>query len=224
INQVIINIIRRAKYILLELKNGFIIIHLGMSGKLEILNKNIKPKNHDHIDFVMNNNMIIRYNDSRKFGSLVWSNKYHLPKNILNLGIEPLSNDFNYNWFCNNIYNKNSLIKPLLMSTKWIVGIGNIYANEILFASGIMPTRIIKTLNHNEIKILIYNIKKILLYSISLGGSTINNFSCNRLTGMFSKKLQVYGRYNAKCNKCMNIIKVIRMNNRSTFFCDVCQK
>ncbi|MCV2531097.1 MAG: bifunctional DNA-formamidopyrimidine glycosylase/DNA-(apurinic or apyrimidinic site) lyase [Candidatus Lightella neohaematopini] len=223
-NQKVINVIRRAKYILLELKNGFIIIHLGMSGRLEILHKNTKPKNHDHIDFIMNNNVIIRYNDSRKFGSLIWSSKYQLPKNILNLGVEPLSNDFNYNWFCNNIRHKKSLIKPLLMSTKWIVGIGNIYANEILFTSKIMPTRIINTLSDNEIKLLIYNIKKILLYAINLGGSTINNFSCNKLTGMFSKKLQIYGHYNSKCNRCMNVIKIIRMNNRSTFFCDVCQK
>ncbi|MCV2525207.1 MAG: bifunctional DNA-formamidopyrimidine glycosylase/DNA-(apurinic or apyrimidinic site) lyase [Candidatus Lightella neohaematopini] len=223
-NQIVIDVIRRAKYILLELTNGFIIIHLGMSGKLEVLHKNIRPRKHDHIDFVMNNNVIIRYNDSRKFGSLIWSHKYHLPKNILNLGVEPLSDDLNYNWFCNNIRNKNSLIKPLLMSTKWIVGIGNIYANEILFASKIMPTRIIRTLDDNEVKVLIYNIKKILLYAINLGGSTINNFSCNQFTGMFSKKLQVYGRYNSKCNKCMNMIKTIRMNNRSTFFCDICQK
>ncbi|QJC33881.1 bifunctional DNA-formamidopyrimidine glycosylase/DNA-(apurinic or apyrimidinic site) lyase [Enterobacteriaceae endosymbiont of Donacia provostii] len=229
-NQKILNIKRRGRYILIILLQNTIIIHLGMTGKLFIINnikKNILTYNkHDHIDLIINHNLILRYTDIRRFGFWLWEKKNY-KKNIFlkKLGPEPLEYKFNDIYLYNISRKKNVPIKILLMNNNIVTGIGNIYANESLFKSNIMPTRQSKTLNFQEITYLVKNIKYILNKSIKHGGSTIINYRLpNKNIGNYSKYFYVYGRENKFCKKCSTIITKIKQRNRSTFFCYKCQK
>ncbi|QJC35886.1 bifunctional DNA-formamidopyrimidine glycosylase/DNA-(apurinic or apyrimidinic site) lyase [Enterobacteriaceae endosymbiont of Donacia sparganii] len=226
-NQKILNIKRRGRYILLILFNNTIIIHLGMTGKLSIINnQNIfSYDKHDHIDLIISKNIILRYTDIRRFGFWLWEKKNY-EKNIFlkKLGLEPLKNKFNNLYLYNFTKKKNISIKILIMDNKIVTGIGNIYANESLFLSKILPIRISNTLSLKEITILVKKIKYILYKSIKCGGSTINNYKLpNNNNGTYSKYFFVYGRQNKLCKICKKkIIKIIQ-RNRSTFFCNKCQ-
>ncbi|QJC37515.1 bifunctional DNA-formamidopyrimidine glycosylase/DNA-(apurinic or apyrimidinic site) lyase [Enterobacteriaceae endosymbiont of Donacia thalassina] len=227
-NQKILDIKRRGRYIIIILLKNTIIIHLGMTGKLCILNKNdnIFYSKHDHIDLIIDNNLILRYTDVRKFGFWLWEIKNY-KKNVFlkKLGTEPLTTKFNNLYLYNFTKKKNIAIKILLMDNKIVTGIGNIYANESLFLSKISPVRISNTLNFKEITILVKNIKNILYKSIKYGGSTICNYKLpNNNIGNFSKYFFVYGKKDKLCKICKNKITRIFQRNRSTFFCYKCQK
>lgn len=227
-NEKIINIKRKAKYIIIDLIKGSILIHLGMSGSIKIINlKNsfLLPNKHDHIDIFFNSKIFLRYNDPRKFGLWLWS--YNIKQHFLlnNLGIEPLSKKFDSNY----IYQSSRLIKkPIkiyLMDNKIVVGIGNIYANESLFKAKILPNRLANSLNKIECINLNKSIKKTLKKSIELGGTTIKNFfQINGEIGKFYAKLKVYKKYGSNCLKCCSVIKLMKHNKRSTYFCPKCQK
>ncbi|QJC38325.1 bifunctional DNA-formamidopyrimidine glycosylase/DNA-(apurinic or apyrimidinic site) lyase [Enterobacteriaceae endosymbiont of Donacia marginata] len=227
-NQKILDVKRRGRYIIIILFKNTIIIHLGMTGILSIINNknNIFYHKHDHIDLIINNNFTLRYTDIRKFGFWLWENKNY-KKNIFlkKLGPEPLENNFNSLYLYNYTKKKNIYIKILLMDNSIVTGIGNIYANESLFLSKISPFRISNTLNIKEITILTRNIKSILYRSIKYGGSTISNYKLpNHNIGNFSQYFLVYGRKNKLCKICKTqIIRKIQ-RNRSTFFCCKCQK
>ncbi|QJC37105.1 bifunctional DNA-formamidopyrimidine glycosylase/DNA-(apurinic or apyrimidinic site) lyase [Enterobacteriaceae endosymbiont of Donacia vulgaris] len=226
-NQKILDVKRRGRYIIIILLKNTIIIHLGMTGILSIINKNFHLYNkHDHIDLIIDNHLILRYTDIRKFGFWLWDIKNY-KKNIFlkKLGPEPLKNDFNSLYLYNYTKKKNIAIKILLMDNKIVTGIGNIYANESLFLSKISPIRISNTLNLQEIKILVKNIKYILYQSIKHGGSTINNYKLpNDNTGKFSKYFFVYAKKDKLCQICKTKIIRIFQRNRSTFLCYKCQK
>ncbi|MBK4775870.1 MAG: bifunctional DNA-formamidopyrimidine glycosylase/DNA-(apurinic or apyrimidinic site) lyase [Pantoea sp. Edef] len=221
-NQFILSIDRRAKYLLIRLTLGWIIIHFGMSGRLILLSEYIPPEKHDHIDIIMQNN-ILRYTDQRRFGILLWVND--LSNNVLfnKLGLEPLSDEFNSEYLLKKLYLK-KIIKQSIMDNKIVVGIGNIYANEILFSSGILPLRRSQDLNDKEVKSLVSNIKLTLLKAIKHGGTTLRNFlQSNGKPGFFANQLKVYGKFNEPCLSCGTKIIKEKHASRSSYWCPTCQ-
>tara|TARA_B100000780_G_scaffold254806_1_gene203140 strand:+ start:284 stop:1150 length:867 start_codon:yes stop_codon:yes gene_type:complete len=243
INKKIISVKRRSKYLLIFLNNGFVIlIHLGMTGKFFIVKKN-KPKQktsfyyeikandvkHNHIIFTFNKNLKLIYNDVRKFGFLKVMHKDDLSKNahLSKLGPEPLSKKFNFTYFKKYIFNKKKNIKNLLMDQSFVSGLGNIYVNEVLFLSKTNPKIISYNISTIEIKKIIRYIKEVLVKSIDKGGSSIKNFNnSDGREGEFQQEFNVYAREGQKCLKldCRGTIKKIFTSNRSTFYCNRCQK
>ena len=235
---------RRSKFLLFFFNNKTVmLVHLGMTGKFFFINqKNTKyktsfyydinedkDKKHDRVIFNLSKNQKLIYNDVRKFGFIKFDHKKNVDQNLhlKNLGPEPLEKNFNFNYFSQYIINKNRTIKDILMDQRFISGLGNIYVNETLFYSGIKPTKKVKNLSESEIKKIIKFTKKILSKAITLGGSSIKNFSSdNGKKGSFQQYFSVYGKKGDKCSKksCdSNIIKII-ISNRATFYCDKCQK
>ena len=242
INEKIIKISRKSKYLILHFKTKILLIHFGMTGKFLVLkNKskklfktsfyydlNILPK-HNHIHFFLSGGITLIYNDIRRFGfiKLYKNKKISDIKHISKLGLEPFSKKLNINYFKKIIKDKNVNIKVLLMDQTFICGLGNIYVNEVLFMSNINPLRKCKKLNNNEIKKIILNIKLILKIAISKGGSSIQNFNnTDGKSGSFQQLFKVYGREKNFCSSipCKGIIKKINISNRSSFFCNKCQK
>ena len=241
-SQKIISIQRRSKYLLINLNKNFTILaHLGMTGKFFIVDNNKKYKTsfyyslkkndtkHDHATFFFDKKIKLIYNDVRKFGfiKIYPSKDIYNCKHLVSLGPEPLSADFNLNYFNKYIHNKKTKIKDLLMDQKFVAGLGNIYCNEVLFLSKINPSKSIKRINQQGIKNIIKFIKKILKDAISAGGSSIKNFSnVEGKDGNFQQNFNVYGREKASCNrvKCLGTIKKVYTSNRSSFFCHKCQK
>ncbi|MXP51392.1 bifunctional DNA-formamidopyrimidine glycosylase/DNA-(apurinic or apyrimidinic site) lyase [Pantoea sp. SoEX] len=223
-NQSILSIKRRAKYLLIQLKFGWIVMHFGMSGRLSLLSRYIPPQKHDHIDIVMKNQNILRYTDQRRFGACLWISD--LSKNVLfkNLGLEPLTDTFNNVYLSSKICLKKNTIKQSIMDNKIVVGVGNIYANESLFAAGIIPSRISMNLSNKEVKFLVCNIKSVLLKAIKHGGTTLSNFlQSNGEPGYFTQQLKVYGRANEPCLICGTKIIKCKYASRSSYWCPECQ-
>jgi formamidopyrimidine-DNA glycosylase len=223
-NQKLINLRRRAKYIIFELENTNLLLHLGMSGSLRILkSENNYFLKHDHIEFIFDNEKII-YNDPRRFGSL------HITKNVNNhrlisaLGPEPLSKNFNGAYLLDCCKSSKANIKTLLMNQKNVVGIGNIYASESLYLSKINPQKESQKLDLEECKRIVSSSKKVLNEAIKVGGTTLKDFySADGSPGYFKIKLNVYGRNGQKCKKCEEEIVKVIINQRATFYCPVCQ-
>ncbi|WWO96988.1 MAG: bifunctional DNA-formamidopyrimidine glycosylase/DNA-(apurinic or apyrimidinic site) lyase [Candidatus Dasytiphilus stammeri] len=223
-NQKILSINRRSKYLIMKLNQGSIIIHLGMSGTLRIVSLKTSYYKHDHIDLVMNNKTILRYTDPRKFGSWRWSDNPDMCEYIKKLGPEPLSTNFSVDYLFQKTRSSNLGVKPFLMNTKFVAGIGNIYANESLFLAGILPFRKILTLNWTETQKLVESIVIVLQCSINNGGTSLQDFChLDGKKGNFSKLLNVYGRTGKSCNQCGRFIERIILQQRSTFFCRNCQ-
>lgn len=223
-NQRILSVQRRAKYLLLELKKGWIIIHLGMSGRLRVLTQSQPPGKHDHVDLLISNGYIIRYTDPRRLGSWLWSDILHTSHILAHLGPEPLSAEFNGRWLYEKSRNRRTLIKHHLMNNKIVAGVGNIYANESLFAAHILPSRVATTLCEKEATLLANSIKTVLLRSIEQGGTTLRNFlQSDGKPGYFTQKLQVYGRHGQPCKVCGISVQMTKHGQRSTFFCPGCQ-
>ena len=235
---------RRSKFLLFFFNNKTVmLVHLGMTGKFFFINqKNIKyktsfyyginedkDKKHDRVIFNLSKNRKLIYNDVRKFGFIKFDQKKNVNQNLhlKNLVTEPLEKNFNFSYFKQYIINKNRTIKDILMDQKFISGLGNIYVNETLFFSGIKPTKKVKNLSESEIRKIIKFTKKILSKAITLGGSSIKNFSSdNGKKGSFQQYFSVYGKKGDKCSKksCdSNIIKIV-ISNRATFYCNKCQK
>lgn len=223
-NQRILNLKRRAKYIIFELESLSLLLHLGMSGSLRIAKRDENYfLNHDHIEFVFENEKII-YNDPRRFGSLHITSDINNHNLIRFLGPEPLSKSFNNKYLFNLCTNSKTNIKTLLMNQKNVVGIGNIYASEALFLSKINPVKQSNKLTIEECKRLTASSKKILNSAIKCGGTTIKDFySADGNAGYFKIKLNVYGREGLDCSKCNSKIKKVTVNNRATFYCSQCQ-
>ncbi|WP_131866698.1 bifunctional DNA-formamidopyrimidine glycosylase/DNA-(apurinic or apyrimidinic site) lyase [Biostraticola tofi] len=223
-NKKVLSVQRRAKYLLLELEDGWIIVHLGMSGSLRVLPQPIPAQKHDHVDLIMSNGCIIRYTDPRRFGAWLWSDDLATSSVLSHLGPEPLSEDFNAEWLFARSRNKRTLLKPWLMDNKLVVGVGNIYASESLFVAGILPDRPAGSLTEAEAALLAETIKAVLLRSIEQGGTTLRDFmQSDGKPGYFVQELQVYGRGGEPCRVCGTPILTARHGQRSTFFCPQCQ-
>ena len=219
------------------------LVHLGMTGKFFFVNRKRtkyktsfyydinenKDKKHDRIIFELSNNQKLIYNDIRKFGFIKFYNQANLEQNIhlKYLGPEPLSSKFNIRYFKNYIEGRQRVVKNILMDQRFISGLGNIYVNEILFFSGVKPSKKIKKLSDLEIQKIIKFSKKIISKAIILGGSSIKDFSSSSgKKGSFQQHFRVYGKKDENCPKvkCVGKIKKIVIANRASFFCNKCQK
>jgi len=237
-------ILRRSKFLIFEIDEIYsMLVHLGMTGKFFFIDKTKKKyktsfyylldyqkdKKHNRVIFFLNKNRKLIYNDVRKFGFIKLyklnnkSNISHLKK----LGPEPLGKKWNFRYFKNYIFNRKRNIKSILMDQKFVSGLGNIYVNEILFLSGVRPSREVKKLKNFEIQKIIKYSKIILKSSIKLGGSTIKDFSIeNGKKGVFQQYFKIYGKKDSKCSNidCNNMIIKTVISNRATFLCKKCQK
>jgi len=226
VGQVIQEVKRRGKYILLYTSAGTVILHLGMSGSLRILKKSVTPEKHDHFDIVFSNNKVLRLRDPRRFGAVLWSKTDPLlHKLLINLGPEPLSDAFSAEYLYKSSRTRKVAIKTYLMNSHVVVGVGNIYANESLFAAGINPKRTANKISLKSYQKLVPEIKSILKKSIEQGGTTLKDFiNEDGKPGYFQQTLCVYGRTSEPCIKCGHSIKQITQAQRSTFYCTTCQK
>ena len=223
---------RRGKYILIPTKkDNILLIHLGMSGQIKIKESVPTLLKHDHIRIIIenkNNNLFsITYNDPRRFGYVDYLNKRDLKKHFLlkSLGVEPFSEDLTEVYLHNIFKKKTTNIKNALLDQKIIAGIGNIYASEILFRAKIRPHRNVNSLESKDLELIINSTKEILKKSIKKGGTTIKDHKQpDGKLGYFKQNLAVYGKKNKKCKDCNNLIEVSIITNRSTFFCNYCQK
>ncbi|CDH07064.1 formamidopyrimidine DNA glycosylase, also acts on 5-formyluracil and 5-hydroxymethyluracil [Xenorhabdus bovienii str. oregonense] len=223
-DQLVLSVRRRAKYLLLELPEGWIIIHLGMSGSLRILLNESPPEKHDHVDLIMADGKILRYTDPRRFGAWLWSDNLDECSVLAHLGPEPLSDAFDGEYLYTLSRNKKTVIKPWLMDNKVVVGVGNIYANEALYVAHILPERPVNSLTQEEAYLLADTIKQILHRSIEQGGTTLKDFlQSDGKPGYFAQELFVYGKKGELCPKCGEKIESIKLGQRSTFFCRQCQ-
>ena len=223
---------RRGKYILIPTsKKHILMFHLGMSGTIKIVSKECNVSKHDHlkIDIKTKDNEFfsIIYNDPRRFGYIDFFPVNKVKNHFLlnKLGVEPLEDLFNIDYLQKKIYKKSKCVKNFLMDQSIIAGIGNIYACEILHRANISPLRTVNSLKKEHLKSIICATKSILKKSISIGGTSIrNHLQPNGKLGYFVQKLQVYGKNKNKCNKCNKLITLIKISNRSTYFCSNCQK
>jgi formamidopyrimidine-DNA glycosylase len=217
---------RRGKYIKLICDSGYLLIHLGMSGSLRILLQPEPPKKHDHIDLVMENGTILRFNDPRRFGCwLFQSGKMQDHPLLVSLGPEPLQNEFNGEYLYTQSRKKTQPIKTFIMDSHVVVGVGNIYASEALFMAGIHPGRAAGKISRARYELLVEAIKSILAAAIKQGGTTLRNFiNSEGKPGYFKQQLMVYGRKGESCQQCASLIKIAKHAQRSTFYCAECQK
>lgn len=217
---------RRSKYLLLQAKPGTLILHLGMSGSLRIVEHNTPVNKHDHVDIIFTHGICLRFTDPRRFGCLLWTAADPLQHPLLkSLGVEPLSKLFNVDYLFQQTRKRNVSIKQLLMNSHIVVGIGNIYANEALFAAGIRPIKIAKKLTKAQCKLLVLSVKTILRHAIKAGGTTINDFrQSDGKPGYFQQKLLVYKCSGKNCSRCQNLIKHKVIGGRSSFYCLKCQQ
>ena len=239
-NKIINKISRKSKYLILHLEDIYCVIHLGMSGTIHLINKkNFKkntntsfysspnlPLKHNHIEFFLEKYQLI-YNDPRRFGFFKIFEKKSLSDFFNNMGPEPLNNKFNINYISNYFINKKKNIKSFLLDQKFVSGIGNIYASEILFCCKINPLKKAKSLTKLDIKKIRYFSKSILNQAIKKGGSSIRDFkNVEGRNGSYQNEFKVYQRENLNClNKdCFGKIKKKIISKRSTFFCNRCQK
>ncbi|MAH61641.1 MAG: DNA-formamidopyrimidine glycosylase [Legionellales bacterium] len=225
IGQTGICIYRRAKYLILEYTSCVLLIHLGMSGSLRMLEKTAAIKKHDHLFFQLSNGLTMVYHDPRRFGFILkYPNLIALNQVFHNLGPEPLSDCFNNSYFKCKIARSNRPIKSLLMDQKVVVGVGNIYATEALFLAGIHPDKPGATLSDHETTQLVLECKIILKKAIANGGTTLRDFvSGHGQPGYFKQSLHVYGRSGESCYRCNTTIEKQIIGQRTSSFCPQCQ-
>ena len=224
--QVIERIGRRAKYLLMKTPGGTLIVHLGMSGSLRLTSSNETPEKHDHVDVVFSNGLCLRYRDPRRFGAMLWTDADPAQHPLLSkLGPEPLGPDFNAAHLYNTSKGRRVAIKNLLMNSHIVVGVGNIYANETLYLSGIHPARAAGRISMARYETLVNAIRSVLNTAIDAGGTTLRDFlNSNGEPGCFSQRLQVYARAGTACDSCGASIRLVVIGQRSTFYCPRCQR
>jgi formamidopyrimidine-DNA glycosylase len=223
-NQAIKKISRRGKYLLIDFMDGQLVIHLGMSGSISVVQSNEPLKKHHHFELKLDNSTSIRFHDPRRFGSILWQKNNENLSLLKNLGPEPLSYEFDNKSLYNSSIGKTRNIKAFIMDSNVVVGVGNIYASESLFLAGISPKRESGKTSKNRYKILTKSIKKILSDAINNGGTTLNDFSnVDGEPGYFAQVLSVYGRTDKPCIRCDGKIKRIIQNQRATYYCPKCQ-
>jgi formamidopyrimidine-DNA glycosylase len=216
---------RRAKYILLKFEHGELVIHLGMSGSLRVLKEPRVAEKHDHFDMVLDNGATLRLTDPRRFGAVLWQSEQHPLSILQKMGPEPLTSAFNIDALLVSANNRKVAIKQFIMDNKVVVGVGNIYATEALFAAGINPQAPVNQLSRAKLVKLISAIKYILGVAIERGGTTLKDFvDAQGQPGYFAQELQVYGRKGQTCNNCQKDLLEIKQGQRSTVFCPSCQR
>ncbi len=224
--QAVLAIERRAKYLVFRLPNGNVIMHLGMSGQLRLRRGYEPPGRHDHVDIFFKNGNCLRFRDPRRFGSILWSPTDPLAHPlIVKSGPEPLSTALHGLYLYGRSRGRRVSVKQFIMDQRVVSGIGNIYANEALFAARIHPVTPAGRLSLRRYQHLVAAIKKTLRKAIAAGGTTTRDFHDESgQAGYFQLKLQVYGRGNKPCFVCGATVRQIRNGQRSTFYCPRCQR
>lgn len=222
-------ITRRAKYILCDFGDercGTLLLHLGMSGRICLLDDNYPPEKHDHFDIAFTDGSVLRLRDPRRFGAVLWLDNKQLNHVLLNsLGPEPLDDAFNAAYLHQALANKTLAIKNAIMDGHVVVGVGNIYASESLFRARIHPETPARDVSLAKCKMLVQEIKTTLQDALIAGGSSLRDFfGADGNPGYFQQTYFVYARTNEPCKVCQQPIQNIRLGQRSTFFCPKCQK
>jgi len=224
--QSVIAVDRRSKYLLIRFETGTLLLHLGMSGTIRVIEESTPVAKHDHFELVFENGKILRLNDPRRFGAVLWLEQHEDALGLLSkLGPEPLSDDFNEGYLFTKAKNRKVPIKTFLMNNHIVVGVGNIYANEALFQAGILPTTKAGDIDEQRLNKLTGIIKTVLAAAIKQGGTTLKDFTqADGRPGYFAQSLLVYGRAGQACVTCKAILLEVRQSNRSSVFCPNCQQ
>jgi len=226
--QRVVAVRRRGKYLLLDCRggeeDGCLIIHLGMSGKLRFVPSGTPPGKHDHVDLLFAR-QVLRFGDPRRFGVVLWQPLGEPPHALLTvLGIEPLEELFTADWLFEASRRRAGPIKPLLMDSHLVVGVGNIYASESLFRAGISPLRAANRISRERYGLLVPAIRETLSDAIAAGGSSIRDYvHSDGGSGWFQVDMAVYDRAGAPCRRCDGVVKQIRQGGRSSYYCPRCQ-
>lgn len=215
---------RRAKYLLIRLDSGTLIVHLGMSGSLRVLPANTPRIAHDHYDLLLDSGNTLRFNDPRRFGSLHYTSADPRRHPLLaRLAPEPFSPEFDADYMWRITRRRRASIKQVLMNSRLVVGVGNIYASETLFQARIRPRRRAQTLTRDEAARLVKDVRGVLSRAIKVGGTTLRNYvGVDGEPGYFRQKLYVYERQ--ECRLCGTAIRQMTQQGRSTYYCPSCQK
>ncbi|MCK4743465.1 MAG: bifunctional DNA-formamidopyrimidine glycosylase/DNA-(apurinic or apyrimidinic site) lyase [Sulfuriflexus sp.] len=224
--QKLLSVTRRGKYLLLEFPKGHLLMHLGMSGSLQVVDRNTEPRKHDHFDLVFANGKCLRLHDPRRFGSVLWTNEPPFEHKLLkDLGSEPLDTEFNAKYLWQTARKRKISIKQFIMDSHNVVGVGNIYASESLFRAGIHPRRAAGKVSLENYTLLVRAIKTVIKAAIKQGGTTLRDFTGgDGKPGYFQQRLNVYGRKGEPCRKCAKPISHCVMGQRATYYCTACQK
>lgn len=228
--QAILGVRRRAKYLLLDTAAGSALLHLGMSGSLRVLPGDTPVATHDHVDFVLDDGHVLRFNDPRRFGCLLWQPPGETHELLRELGPEPLDAGFdgaafNGDYLFARSRKRSAPVKTFLMDQRIVVGVGNIYAAESLFRAGISPLREAGKVSRAKYALLADAAKAILGHAIERGGTTLRDFiSPDGLPGYFEQELWVYGRGGEPCKTCGRPLKEASIGQRTSVWCAHCQK
>ena len=222
----IIEVTRRGKYLTINCGAGYLLLHLGMSGSLRVCRADHPAGKHDHFDLVLEDGNCLRFNDPRRFGALLWHEQEPASHPLLcNQGPEPLCDSFDGGFLYQRSRNRTRSVKSFIMDHRVVAGIGNIYANEVLFAAGIRPTRGVGTLGEQEWDKVVGACRQVLERAIDCGGTTISDYAnSSGDAGYFQCELKVYGRFGETCQTCGNVINRLVLAGRATFYCPSCQK
>ena len=217
---------RRAKYLLIDVGTGTVLVHLGMSGSLRLLDARTVPRPHDHIDIVLDDGRCVRYHDPRRFGCWLWIDSDPARHRLLaHLGPEPLGPEFDSAWLHGRLRGRTAPIKNLLMNSRLVAGIGNIYANEALFLAGIDPRRPGGRIARKRIDRLVGAIREVLGAAVEAGGTTLRDYTrTDGATGEFAGRLSTYEREGEPCPSCAAPIARATLGQRGTWFCRRCQR
>lgn len=230
INQTISTVERRAKFLQISLQTGdMLIIHLGMTGNLGIFSPSARRAKHDHVLWSLDNDTELRYNDIRRFGFIRLLSRHEVADReetiFKTTGPEPFSDEFSAEYLQRLAKGKTLAVKLFIMTNQIVAGIGNIYANESLFAAGIQPTRKAQTLTRKEWDRLVTETRRVLSHAIECGGSTISDFlNASQERGYFQINFKVYGREGETCTLCSTKIEKQKIGGRASYYCPNCQK
>ena len=224
--QRIVRVGRRAKYLLLELESGTLLLHLGMSGNLRAVPAATPRVRHDHFDLVLDSGLALRFNDPRRFGSLLYTpGEPHEHPLLAGLGPEPFSKAFDAEYLHRITRGRRVAIKQLLMNSRLVVGVGNIYASEALFRARLRPGRAARSLSRRDAARLVRAIRTVLRQAIGAGGTTLRDYlSADGAPGYFRQRLYVYERRGKPCRRCGSPVRAVTQGQRSTYYCPSCQK
>lgn len=222
----VIDLRRRAKYLLIDFGGGGLMCHLGMSGSLRICQDGDPPRLHDHFDLVLESGNCVRYHDPRRFGALLWwDDPYQDHKLLRELGPEPLSDEFSGSYLHQRARKLKLPVKNFIMNGKVVVGVGNIYASEALFMAGVHPNRAAGRISLSRYQALAETIKAVLDHAIRRGGTTLRDFvNSSGEPGYFAQELLVYDREGKTCFQCQKPIRRKVIGQRSSYYCPSCQK
>ncbi|MFW9267254.1 bifunctional DNA-formamidopyrimidine glycosylase/DNA-(apurinic or apyrimidinic site) lyase [Pseudomonas sp. D2-30] len=222
--QRIVQVERRAKYLLINAEVGTLISHLGMSGNLRLVETGMPAARHEHVDIELESGLALRYTDPRRFGAMLWSLDPLNHELLIRLGPEPLTDLFDGERLFQLSRGRSMAVKPFIMDNAIVVGVGNIYATEALFAAGIDPRREAGGISRARYLKLAIEIKRILAHAIERGGTTLRDFiGGDGQPGYFQQELFVYGRGGQTCKMCGTGLREIRLGQRASVWCPRCQ-